>query len=139
MNLFQIIALSVMGLLLALTLIAIVRGWATRREGLVWSAVWMAAGAAVAWPELSKNIAGRLGIGRGADLLLYCAVVVMLVGFLMVYARLRRLRGELTLIVRHLAIRDAGIAPPREETAATPHARDKPRTPSEEPVSEPRS
>lgn len=115
-----------MGLLLALTLIAAVRGWATRRESFMWSIVWIVGGAAVSWPEMSKNIAKRLGIGRGADLLLYCAVVVMLVGFLMVYARLRRLRGELTLIVRHLAIKDAGGAPPPPQAASTPVEQDKP-------------
>lgn len=107
MSLFQIIALSIMGLLLALTLIALVRGWATRRESVLWSLVWIAAGAAIAWPNLTRDIARTLGIGRGADLLLYCSVVVMLIGFLMIYARLRRLRRELTLIVRHLALKEA--------------------------------
>lgn len=109
MSLFQIIAMSVMGLLLALTLIALVRSRATRREGVLWSLVWIAAGAAIAWPNVTRDIARTLGIGRGADLLLYCSVVVMLIGFLMIYARLRRMRHELTLIVRHLALKDAEV------------------------------
>ncbi|MEK7731822.1 MAG: DUF2304 family protein, partial [Planctomycetota bacterium] len=50
--------------------------------------------------------------GRGADLVLYCAVIVMLIGFFMVYARLRRLRRDLTLLSRHLAIRDAAPTSP---------------------------
>jgi len=136
-NLFQIIALCVMGLLLALTLIALVRGWATRRESLLWSMVWIAGGAAISWPEMTKDIAKRLGIGRGADLLLYCAVVVMLVGFLMIYARLRRLRSELTLIVRHLAIKDAGTEPSPPETTSTPPGRDKPEGVLDQPLPEP--
>ena len=64
---------------------------------------------AFAWPEITTKIAHLLGIRRGADLVLYCSVVVMLVGFLVVYIRMRRLQRELTLIVRHLAIRDARL------------------------------
>ena len=107
MNLFQVIALLVVALLLIVTLTAMFRGWATRREGLLWTFVWLATCVAIAWPEVTKKVANALGIGRGADLVLYSAVVVMLVGFVTVYVRLRRIQRELTLIVRHLAIRDA--------------------------------
>jgi len=112
MNLFQILAVAVVTGLLALSIVAMVRGWATRREGLVWAFVWLCTGVAIARPDLTVLVAGVLGIGRGADLVLYCAVIVMLIGFFMVYARLRRLRRDLTLLSRHLAIRDAAPTPP---------------------------
>lgn len=48
-----------------------------------------------------------MGIGRGADLVFYCAVLAIMVRFWMVYIRLRRLRQEITLLVRHLAVREA--------------------------------
>jgi len=107
MNLFQVIALIVVVFLLVITVVSVIRGRATRREGVLWILVWLAAGVAFAKPEITTKIAHLLGIRRGADLVLYCAVVVMLVGFLMIYVRMRRLQRELTLIVRHLAIRDA--------------------------------
>jgi hypothetical protein len=112
MNLFQILAIAIVTGLLALSLVATVRGWATRREGLVWAFVWLCTGVAIARPDLTVLVAGAMGIGRGADLVLYCAVIVMLIGFFMVYARLRRLRRDLTLLSRHLAIRDASPTPP---------------------------
>jgi len=115
MNLFQVIALIVVALLLAITVTAIVRGRATRREGAVWLLVWLAAGVAFAWPAITTKVANLLGIRRGADLVLYCAVVVMLVGFLMVYIRMRRLQRELTLIVRHMAVRDARLMSAKED------------------------
>ena len=107
MNLFQVLALFVVGCLFIVSVVAMVRGWAGRREALIWAAVWLGAGVAIVWPGVTRVVANALGIGRGADLVLYCAVVVMMVGFLMVYVRLRHLRQELTLLVRHLAIRDA--------------------------------
>ncbi len=109
MSLFQVLALLVVGCLFFLSLLAMLRTWATRREGLMWALVWLAAAVAIIWPGVTRIVANALGIGRGADLVLYCAVVVMMVGFLMVYVRLRRIRRELTLLVRHLAIRDAVI------------------------------
>lgn len=121
LNLFQIIVIGVAAVLLLVTILAAARGWATRREAFLWSLVWLAAGVAVIWPDITDAIAKRLGIGRGADLVLYSAVVVMMVGFLMIYMRLRHLRREMTLLVRHLAIRDAvetGVA--RPESTPTP-------------------
>lgn len=112
MNLFQTLALIVVGALFLLTLVAIRRGWASRREGAIWVLVWVAAGVAIVWPDVTTVIARKLGIRRGADLLLYCSVVAMMTGFLMVYVRLRRIRREMTLLVRQLAIRDAVITPP---------------------------
>ena len=113
MNLFQTLALIAIAALFVLTLVAAVRGWATRRDALLWALLWLVAGVAIMWPGVTKVIANALGIGRGADLVLYCAVVVMMIGFLMVYVRLRRIRREMTLLVRELAIRDAvSTSPP---------------------------
>ena len=112
MNLFQILAVAVVTGLFCLSLAAMLRGWATRREGLAWAVVWLATGLAILLPDLTIVVAKALGIGRGADLVLYCTVIVMLVGFFMVYARLRRLRRDVTLLTRHLAIREAAPTSP---------------------------
>lgn len=107
MTLFQVSALTVVAVMCLATLAAFFRSGFVRRDALAWSFVWIAAGVAIAWPQLTASAARRLGIGRGADLVLYCAVVVMMVGFLMVYSRLRQVRRDLTLVVRHLALLEA--------------------------------
>ena len=107
MTLFQILALIVVGCLFVVTVIAMLTGRVARRDGILWSIAWLAAGAAITWPGVTAVVARVLGIGRGTDLVMYCAVVMMLVGFLMVYVRLRRLQRDMTLLVRHLAIREA--------------------------------
>ena len=116
-NLFQLLAVAIVTGLFALSIVALARGWATRREGLLWATVWLATGVAIARPGLTVRVAQALGIGRGADLVLYCAVIVMLIGFFMVYARLRRLRRDLTILTRHLAIRDATSTAPIDSPA----------------------
>ena len=107
MNGFQVIALAVVAGLFIFTVTVLVKRSASRREGFAWTLLWIAAALAIAWPDVTTHAAHALGIRRGADLVLYCAVVVMMIGFLMVYVRLRRLQRDLTLLVRHLAIREA--------------------------------
>ena len=107
MSPFQIVVIAFSACLCIGSLVAMVRGWLRRRECLAWAALWLAAAVAVARPSLVGAIAKALGIGRGADLVLYCSVIVMMIGFWMIYARLRAVRRELTILVRRLAIRDA--------------------------------
>ncbi|QDV91173.1 hypothetical protein RAS2_22630 [Phycisphaerae bacterium RAS2] len=107
MNYFQLVVLAVLAGLLALNIVCVLRGWTTKRASLLWAALCVLAGVATAWPASTGWVAQRLGIGRGADLVFYCAVVVMMIGFWMVYLRLRHLGREMTLLVRHLAILEA--------------------------------
>jgi hypothetical protein len=106
---FQLILQIVVGLLLLATLAAMYKGWTSRRGGLLWLAVWLAAALAIHWPWVTSRIARALNIGRGADLVFYCAVVAMLIGFWILYVRLRRMRRDITLLVRHLAIHEAEL------------------------------
>ncbi|MFQ5429816.1 MAG: DUF2304 family protein [Phycisphaerae bacterium] len=106
-NTFQILFLGLLGFLFVGSFIAMARGWAGRREGSGWALLCLLAAAATARPELTGAVARFLGIGRGADLVFYSAVVVMMIGFWMTYMRLRHLRREMTLLVRQIAILEA--------------------------------
>lgn len=110
MNVFQVLSLLVVAAMFVATLAPFVRSGFVRRDALAWCLAWAAAGVAIAWPQLTARVARMLGIGRGADLVLYCAVVVTMIGFLMVYTRLRQVRRDLTLVVRHLALLESDRA-----------------------------
>lgn len=107
MNVFQVLGLSLLALLAAVTVRGAVRGKLRRRSAGLWLLIWTAAAAAIARPELTMIVAHALGIGRGADLVLYCTILAILVGFFSLFARLRRLEEDMTRLVRHLAIREA--------------------------------
>ncbi len=109
LSLFQMIAVGVLLVLFATTVFGAIRRWIGRGEAFLASMVWIAGIAAILWPDATTDIARAVGIHRGADLLLYCGSVVVMVGFLMTYVRLRRLRRDVTLLTRNLAIRDAHI------------------------------
>ncbi len=58
----------------------------------------------VLWPDLTTELASVLGVGRGADLLLYFLVVFVYFGGLCILGKFRQLERQQTLLVRELAI-----------------------------------
>lgn len=68
-------------------------------------------GIALVWnPEAANTIAGVVGIGRGADLLLYCWVIISLLMAFVLNARIHFLHRELTELARAVALKDAQTA-----------------------------
>lgn len=64
---------------------------------------------AVLFPQHTTWLAHQLGIGRGADLLLYLLVVAFIFGMLNTYLRFRGITQQLTELARTLAIREAEL------------------------------
>jgi hypothetical protein len=63
------------------------------------------AGAYLVWaPEQATVLAGWVGVGRGADLILYLWVVITLALIVFLYLKTLRLSRKLTLLTRHLAL-----------------------------------
>ena len=114
MNMFQIIVLPILGVLFLGSMLSGLRPATPRRVALFWAFVWLAAGVGVAWPDVTRAIARPLGINRGADLVFYCAILIMFAGFYTVYVRLRRQDACITKLVRYLAIENA--ATPQRDT-----------------------
>jgi hypothetical protein len=121
MNVFQGLVLMLFSLLAAVTLSVAWRGIVRKRIAVMWLAVWSLGAAAIVWPRSTVFVARWLGIGRGADLLLYVSVLLMLVGFFYVYGRFRRLDRQITLLVRRLAIENAERTA-RDASPADPEA-----------------
>ncbi|MCH2133549.1 MAG: DUF2304 domain-containing protein [Phycisphaerales bacterium] len=106
MTTFQIILVAAFGGLLGLTVLGMLKGWASRGVLIGWIVVWLVGLLAAIWPDVTTDVAQAMGIERGADLLLYCTTVVMLVGFFLLYSRLRRVRRGLTVLTRQIAMLD---------------------------------
>ena len=65
----------------------------------------IAAGAYLVWvPDQATALAGWVGVGRGADLILYLWVVITLALIVFLYLKVLRLSRRLTLITRRLAL-----------------------------------
>jgi hypothetical protein len=104
---FQTIAVIVAALVVATTIAAAASHAVDWRTAFAWSALWIVAAIAILRPSITVAVAHFLGIGRGADLVFYCGILGMLLGFFAVYVRLKRLEQQVTTLVRAIAIRDA--------------------------------
>lgn len=104
MNGFQLVILAVLAGLSVATVVSLLRRWLSLGLAVGLFILWIGGAVLAIRPATATDIARLLGIGRGADLVLYCSVLLMLVGFFMVYIRIRRLRAHLTQLVREIAI-----------------------------------
>jgi hypothetical protein len=107
MILFQLIAVPLAVLLFIRSAARFLRGAGNRWVAALSAALWLAAGITILQPEVTNTVARFLGIGRGADLVLYVLALSFLVSLVYFYHKYRQLSSDLTEIVRSLAIRDA--------------------------------
>jgi len=70
-------------------------------------AVLAAAGAAIARPDDVTRIAQLVGIGRGADIVLYVLALAFVGLSFYFYAQQVRLRRDLSALASHIALKDA--------------------------------
>jgi len=62
---------------------------------------------AVVFPELTNRVANFVGVGRGADLLLYLMVIIFYFTFIILYRKLNKIQEIQTEIIRKISIRNA--------------------------------
>jgi hypothetical protein len=107
MNLFQLIALPFIAFLFLRSAFRVMRGRGSRRVTLLEAIIWLSASIAVLQPNLTIQIANLIGIGRGADLVLYLLVLGNLFAWFFFYRKMQKQESEITELVRQFALRDA--------------------------------
>lgn len=60
----------------------------------------------ILFPDITNQLAAKLGVGRGADLVFYTSILIFWFVILKLYARIRRLEQTMTDIVRKDAIEE---------------------------------
>ncbi|MCE9554390.1 MAG: DUF2304 domain-containing protein [Planctomycetes bacterium] len=113
MTLFQWISLSFLAGLVLVELWQAVRNSSLRHVWWLRVVVWLVTAAAIARPEWITDLALTLGIQRGADLVTYGAVLLLLITSLYFYARYLRLQQQITVLTRRLAQLEARPCPPQ--------------------------
>lgn len=93
-------------------LFAVSRVWLRYRDGaigmfgmMLWSVLWLGVGAFVWWPKVTDFVAHKIGIGRGADALVYFSIVGLFYGVFRLYVKMEYLEHQITSLTRMLAIR----------------------------------
>jgi small membrane protein len=107
MRLFQLFALAFVAVMLVVSVRNFLRVRARPLAAVFWLLLWSAAGIALVMPDATTQVARLLGIRRGADLVAYSTALGFLVGFYLVYLKVRQLTREITILTREVARLDA--------------------------------
>ncbi|MFH0928698.1 MAG: DUF2304 family protein [bacterium] len=75
-------------------------------EALVWSLVWVGGILVAIDPELTNRLAQILGVGRGADAIVYLSLVVIFWLLFRIFVKIEKLERHLTELVQHEALED---------------------------------
>ena len=105
MNVFQWVFLIFCGVQLVTALARVRRTHSA--VAVMFAGAWLAATVLLVHPPLATYLAGVIGIGRGADLVLYTLGFIFIWAHYGHYVRYRRLEENVTQLVRELAIERA--------------------------------
>jgi len=83
-----------------------IRGAVSRLGLFVWVIFWIAMGALVWNPNVTNSVAGFLGVGRGADAVLYVSIVVLFYAVFRLYGKSENLEHQLNELVKKIALKD---------------------------------
>lgn len=73
---------------------------------LVWGALWASVIGVAAYPRTADAVAALVGVGRGADLALYAAVVALSYATFRLFVRQTETERAITSLVRRMAVSD---------------------------------
>lgn len=107
------IFLPIQILLLVFLLFAFTRVILRYKEGalpkgmfLFWAAVWVVATISIIHPDFTTYIAKQAGIGRGADAVIYIALIVAFYLIFRLTVVIENLRHEITKVIREVALKE---------------------------------
>lgn len=82
------------------------RGGLPLKQLALWLLLWAAVVAVVLRPETASDVARRLGVGRGADVVVYLAIAALFYLQFRTFARLEDQERQITRLARELALKD---------------------------------
>lgn len=104
--LIQVVLIVVLASVLVMTWRRAWQGVVSRREALLWSLLWIGAGFIILQPKTTTLVANFFGVGRGADFILYGAVVLLFVLVFKLFVALEVMERKLTDFVRKDALKN---------------------------------
>ncbi len=111
----QVMLLSLAVLVMGLVILR----YRQRRIGtlafLLWLFLWAGAAVVILFPNSTAVVAHLIGIGRGADLVLYLGAILILYLIFRMFVRLEQMDRNMTKIVRALSLQEAGLSQPDQE------------------------
>ena len=102
-----------LSLLILFIIYRLIRGFFVKKiekvEFIEWLCFWLVALLVVLWPGVANWAARILGIGRGADVIIYFALIVIFYFIFSFTRKIRSIERNIAKIVRQMALSDEHI------------------------------
>ena len=76
-------------------------------QALTWLVMWLIVLVVFWYPATASYLANALNIGRGADLIIYAAIVVMFYMIFRMYMNMEKIKTDVTKVVRRVGLEEA--------------------------------
>jgi hypothetical protein len=104
MILFQVFAITLLVLIVIFDSLRVYKVSGSWIGYLLRTLIWLSACVFILFPDELTYVANALGIGRGANLLLYLLTLAFIATSFLLYARIVQLQRQITQLIRHLAL-----------------------------------
>jgi hypothetical protein len=75
----------------------------------LWSLFWIGVIVVAVMPQTTSWLASFVGVGRGADLVIYCSIIALFYAMFRLFVRIERMERHITGLVRQIGLRDADL------------------------------
>ncbi len=104
MSVIQIVILLFAGFAMSRTIFQFKRGALTIAWLLFWILFWFGTGLVAVLPQTTDVIARFVGVGRGADVVIYVSLTVLFYFIFRLYIKIEQVESEVTRLVRKLSL-----------------------------------
>lgn len=106
MSIIQVLIIVFALFAITRTILQFKRGAVTREWLLFWILFWAGAVTVAALPQTADAVARLVGVGRGADVVIYLSLIVIFYLIFRLYVKIEQVEGEITRLVRKLSLDD---------------------------------
>jgi len=92
------------------------QGILTSRDLIFWTGFWFVVGIIILLPDTTSFMAELVGIGRGADLIVYLSIVLIFYIIFQMTIKIEKIERNITKVVRTVAMKDEVENSKRETT-----------------------
>lgn len=106
MSIIQVLIIVFALFAITRTVLQFKRGVVTRSWLFFWILFWLAAGVVAVLPQTADAVARLVGVGRGADAVIYASLIAIFYLIFRLYVKIEQVEGEITRLVRKLSMDD---------------------------------
>src|SRR3989339_95684 len=106
MLIIQFILITIIALIVLRLIFKLKSGELTSQQFALWLVIWLVAIVVIGYPKITSQLASRVGVTRGVDLVVYTSIILIFYILFRLLMRLNKIEDNITKIARQVALED---------------------------------